>query len=233
VAAARHAVRTALRRCHARTSFISAGQLAFGARLARLLGPTGAGRRLRARVALGEALMAMNRGQPNGRFLAGAYWRRQGGLPAGFPQGADPAQDGCGLLWLSPVLPLRGADLLEVHALAEPLFRRFGFDLFCTFSMINERSLGAVLTIAYDQDDPAEVQRAHQCYRTLFDTFVAGGFLPYRVGHQSMGALDPHGDSFWRTVRTLKEALDPDGILAPGRYEPWRAGLTEVPPPAP
>jgi 4-cresol dehydrogenase (hydroxylating) len=25
-------------------------------------------------------------------------------------------------------------------------------------------------------------------------------------------------DPFWQTVRSLKSALDPDGIIAPGRY---------------
>ena len=70
-------------------------------------------------------------------------------------------------LVVSPVLPLRGADLLAVHALAEAQFERHGFDLFATFSMINERSLGGVLTVAYDKDDPAEAARARACRRMM------------------------------------------------------------------
>ncbi|MGZ3181058.1 MAG: FAD-binding oxidoreductase [Telluria sp.] len=224
VAAARAAVRAALARTPARTSFITEGKLRWGERAARLLGDSAAGRRLRAQVALGQSLFAMNRGEPNGRFLAGAYWRRRGGLPAGFPRDANPAADNCGLQWISPVLPLRGQDMLQLVALAEPLFDAHGFDLFATFSMINERSLGGVLTIAFDQDDPGEVARARACYRAVFDQCMASGYIPYRVGLQSMADLDPGRDSYWRTVRRIKEALDPDGILAPGRYEPWRAG---------
>ena len=165
----------------------------------------------------------MNRGVPNGRFLAGAYWRRRGGLPAGFPRQANPAADNCGLLWVSPILPMRGADVLALHALAAPVFARHGFDLFVTFSMINERALGGVLTVAYDKDDPAEVERAKQCYRALFETVMKAGYIPYRVGNQSMASLDPHGDVFWKVVSRIKHALDPDGIIAPGRYEPARA----------
>jgi 4-cresol dehydrogenase (hydroxylating) len=223
VAAARDAVKRALKGTAARTSFLNERKLRAGAMLARLLGDSGAGRRIRAKVALGEAMFAMNRGVPNGRFLAGAYWRRRGGLPADFPRQANPALDNCGMLWVSPIIPMRGADLLELHRLVEPVFREHGFDLFATFSMINERALGGVLTVAYDKEDPDEVARAKACYRALFDLVMAAGYIPYRVGNQSMADLDPHSDVFWSTVRQIKAALDPDGIIAPGRYEPWRA----------
>lgn len=220
VAAARSALRRALRPTPAQVRFVTERSLRLGAVAGRLLGPTTIGRQLRARVALGESLFEMNRGVPNGRFLAGAYWRRRGGLPAHFPEAADPARDNCGLLWVSPVLPLRGEDLLAVHALAEAQFERHGFDLFATFSMINERSLGGVLTVAYDKDDPAETVQARACHDALFQDMLEAGYIPYRVGNHSMAALDPAGDSYWRTVAALKAALDPHSILAPGRYEP-------------
>jgi len=220
VAAARAALRKALRGTAARPRFITERSLRAGAFAARLLGSSGAGRRLRARVALGESLFAMNRGVPNGRFLAGAYWRRRAGLPQDFPERADPARDGCGLLWVSPMLPLRGEDMLAVHALAQANFDRYGFDLFATFSMVNERTLGGVLTVAYDKDDPEETARARACHDEVFASMFEAGYIPYRVGNHAMGRLDPQGDSYWRTVGALKAALDPAGILAPGRYQP-------------
>ena len=226
VAAARAALRKALRGTGASLRFISARSLALGALASRCLDPLGLGRRLRARVALGMSLFDMNRGMPDGRFLAGAYWRRLAGLPAGFPQGADPARDGCGLFWVSPVLPLRGADLLAVQALAQPVFARYGFDLFATFSMINERTLGGVLTVAYDKHDPNEAARARACHDEVFSRMFEAGYIPYRVGNHAMARLDPGGDSYWRTVAEIKHALDPAGILAPGRYAPGvAAGL--------
>ena len=220
VAAARAALKKALRGTPATSTFLTERKLRQGAWMASLLGAFGGGARLRARVALGNALFAMNRGVPNGRFLAGAYWRRRGGLPVGFPAQADPAADNCGLLWVSPVLPMRGADVLALHALAAPIFAHHRFDLFATFSMINERALGGVLTVAYDKEDPAEAERAQACHAALFDAVMRAGYIPYRVGIGSMAALDPHGDVYWKTVSKIKRALDPDGIIAPGRYEP-------------
>jgi 4-cresol dehydrogenase (hydroxylating) flavoprotein subunit len=225
VAAARRAVRRALRPTRARVQFLDERKLDAGAFVARLLGGTALGRQLAAKVALGRSLFEMNRGIPNGRFLAGAYWRRRGGLPPGFPANANPALDNCGMLWVSPVLPMRGADLLRVHALAEPIFRQHRFDLFVTFSMINERALGGVLTVAYDKEDPEEVERARLCYRQLFETLVGAGYIPYRVGLQSMADLDNGDDTYWRMVGRIKAALDPHGVIAPGRYS--GRGVTE------
>jgi FAD/FMN-containing dehydrogenase len=227
VAAARHALRRALKGTAAKSTFITARSLVLGALLGKMLGSTQIGRRLRAKVALGDALFSMNRGVPNGRFLAGAYWRRRGGLPDGFPRKANPAQDNCGLLWVSPILPMRGEDLLAVHALAVPIFKRHDFDLFVTFSMVNERTLGGVITIAFDKEDPREVARAKACYQQLFDAMMGAGYIPYRVGNQSMAALDPHGDVYWKTVARIKAALDPDGLISPGRYAPAQAKAAE------
>ena len=223
VAAARAAVRAALARTPARTAFFDQRALAAGSRAGRLLGWLGFGQALREKMGLGRALLALARGEPGGRFLAGAYWRRRGGLPLDFPAGADPALDGCGLLWVSPILPMRGADALGLHALVSPIFSQHGFDLFTTFSLINERSLCAVLTIAYDRDNAAETARARICHRAVFDAVMAAGYIPYRVGIESMALLDPEGDVYWKVAARIKDAFDPQGMIAPGRYEPAAA----------
>lgn len=221
VAAARAAVRKALKGRGRKLVFLDERTLAFGGFAAKLLSGSRWGRILQQKIAAGLSLFEMNRGIPNGRFLAGAYWRRKGGLPMGFPEGADPAADDCGMLWIAPVLPLRGADALRLHELLDkPIFERHGFDLFITLSMINERALGGVITVAYDKHDPAEVERAQACYRDAFEAVMAAGYIPYRVGVQSMAQLDEGSSVFWETVSAVKAALDPNGLIAPGRYEP-------------
>jgi 4-cresol dehydrogenase (hydroxylating) len=91
--------------------------------------------------------------------------------------------------------------------------------------MINERALGGVLTVAYDKEDAAETERARLCYRQVFETMMGAGYIPYRVGLQSMADLDDGDDSYWRMVGRIKRALDPANVIAPGRY-------SERPPPA-
>jgi 4-cresol dehydrogenase (hydroxylating) len=45
------------------------------------------------------------------------------------------------------------------------------------------------------------------------------GFIPYRLAAPAMGALPESDGAYGRMLRQLKEALDPGGILAPGRYD--------------
>jgi 4-cresol dehydrogenase (hydroxylating) len=222
VSEARRAIRKALAGPGRKLTFLSERKLAGAEVVARVLGDSNLGRNLKAKIRIGQSLFDMNRGIPNGKFLAGSYWRRRGGLPPGFPQNADPAADNCGMMWVSPIIPMRGEDALKLHALIEPFFEKYGFDLFITLSMITERALGGVVTVAYDKEDAGETDRAHACYRALLGAVMDAGYIPYRVGIQSMADLDRGSGVFWNTVGAVKTALDPLGIIAPGRYQPTR-----------
>lgn len=195
-------------------------QLDLADRVLPLAGGVPAVRRTLGQLRAARSLFNLNRGVPSRQFLAGAYWKRRSGLPEGFPERADPALDDCGLYWLSPTLPMTGAQARALLDLVEPLFAEHGFDFFVTFSTVNERSLAGVMTIAFDKEDPDERQRAEACYRACFAALMAAGFVPYRVGIQSMPDLAQGSEGFWPIVAKLRAALDPDGIIAPGRYEP-------------
>ncbi len=211
--------------------FLSERKLNFAEHIASIacfLGISQWGNNLRAQIRLGKSLFDMNRGVPNGKFLAGAYWRRQGGLPANFPHNANPALDNCGMLWIAPIIPMQGQDVLKLHDIIEPIFKTYKFDLFITLSTVNDRTLGAVITIAYDKESTDEVQRAQACYHTAFNAVMEAGYVPYRVGIQSMSDLVQETDVYWKTVRNIKTALDPENIIAPGRYDASKHSLTQT-----
>jgi hypothetical protein len=44
------------------------------------------------------------------------------------------------------------------------------------------------------------------------------GYYPTRLGIGSMGTLERCDPTYLRLIQTLKEILDPKGILAPARY---------------
>lgn len=199
-------------------------RLAKAKSLTRLLGSTNWGNKLARRLATAEALFDLNKGIPTRRFLTGAYWRRRGGIPAEFPDSCNPATEGCSFLWLSPTLPATGRDALALKELVAPILERHDFDFFVTYSLINERSLGAVMTLCFDRSDRTEVARAGRCYDEMFRAVVDAGYVPYRVGTQSMASLALGSAVFWDVAAKLKKALDPDSVIAPGRYEPAAAG---------
>jgi 4-cresol dehydrogenase (hydroxylating) len=55
---------------------------------------------------------------------------------------------------------------------------------------------------------------------------IEKGYIPYRLGIRSVKLLPEAGDDYEKMLGALKKALDPNGILAPGRYglQPDRLG---------
>ena len=171
-----------------------------------------------------EPVYNLMRGVPTDSTLASTYWRK----PANVPVGTDPDADGCGLLWCSPVVPNTGRDLGEVTALAEDVLLQHGFEPQISVSLTTERSSVAVITISYDRAIDGEDARAFECYRSLTEALLARGYPPYRLNVASMSLLESANPTYAEALSRIKNALDPNGILAPGRYEPVRTAAAEL-----
>jgi 4-cresol dehydrogenase (hydroxylating) len=65
---------------------------------------------------------------------------------------------------------------------------------------------------------PGEDQRALGCYNELIEQLLALRYPPYRLNVGSMAYVD-NSPTYAGLLGDLKAALDPNGILAPGRYE--------------
>jgi len=158
------------------------------------------------------------KGKPTDSTLQSTYWRKRGPLP----ERLDPDRDRCGLLWCSPVVPNTGRDVEEVTRLTSTILLNYGFEPMISLSLASERMSICVITIAYDRDVPGEDDRAFKCHRTLTEQLLAHGYPPYRLNVRAMNYVDTPGGEYGNVLRSLKAALDPNGILAPGRYEPTR-----------
>jgi len=66
--------------------------------------------------------------------------------------------------------------------------------------------------------DPEETRRAHECRARLVEEGRKYGFLPYRIAVDQMTSLVDGDAVCWRLVDRIKSAIDPNGIIAPGRY---------------
>jgi len=70
-----------------------------------------------------------------------------------------------------------------------------------------------------DRDLPGEDERAMACHDELLSELIAAGYPPYRLGVQSIHSLPAPTDDSIALIERLKLALDPNDILAPGRYD--------------
>jgi 4-cresol dehydrogenase (hydroxylating) len=123
-----------------------------------------------------------------------------------------------GLLFCCPALPLSGQSAKEAIENAQRVFRHFGFTPYMTLNIVNTKAILCVLNLVFDRRESEQVQRAHRCVDTLFETWASQGIYPYRLGVQSMWQFVTANDPYWQVVRALKDVFDPNRIIAPGRY---------------
>ena len=192
------------------------------------LAPKSSFRRLRTRLTATRQFLHMVGGRPERTALPLAYWKsdRQPTLD----ESLHPARDRCGLIWYSPLVPMRSEEVEAYVAHVEGVCRKHGMDSLITLTSLSPRVFDSTVPLLFDASDPDATQRAHTCYNELLDTGNRLGFVPYRVGVQHMHrVVDPRA-TCWHTVDKIKSVLDPNDIIAPGRYAPTQRPLASSTP---
>lgn len=188
-------------------------------RLKRLAGwlPGALGVQIQNKLTVLERSLQLVAGRPNETALPLCYWRA-GRLPA--PGVAlDPARDGCGLMWYAPLVIMKPERVSEYVTMVEAIMKEYRLEPLITFTSISDRCFDSTVPLLFDVASDESRANAQACYQALFEAGKERGFLPYRVGIQAMDKLSESGDTYWQLVRKIKDALDPDAILAPGRYQ--------------
>lgn len=154
-------------------------------------------------------------GQVSDANIRSVYWRKRMAVP----DDVDPDRDRCGVIWLCVALPFEGAEAAAVTAHVERHVLAHGFEPNVGLTCVSPRCLHVFVSLFYDRDVPGEDARAQACHDELFSWLTARGHLPYRLGIHSMAALpDAHADDT-ALLAALKRLFDPNGVLAPGRYD--------------
>lgn len=144
-----------------------------------------------------------------------AYWRKREPAPAN----PDPDRDRCGLHWICVAVPFAATDVACVNDVVERHSAACDLEPNTLFFNTSERYLKGLVVVAYDRDAGGEEERARRCHDGIFAELVAKGYLPNRLGVQSMEAIAPTSEAHSKLLRDLKQQLDPNDVLAPGRYD--------------
>ena len=150
------------------------------------------------------------------------------GTPISFPlANANWFTGRGGHVSFSPVLPPDGRLALDQFRRTKALYDRHGMDYHASFSM-GERSMTNVNQVLFDRDDPDMVLRLDRLFRELVADSKARGYGEYRTHIDYMDLVadtfDYNGHALRRLNERVKDALDPNGILAPGKSGIWPAG---------
>ncbi|BBM85974.1 FAD-binding oxidoreductase [Candidatus Uabimicrobium amorphum] len=162
-----------------------------------------------------EPPLGHSRGIPSNDALNSIFWPLNK-----IPQDLiEPAQQNCGKLYVLPLVPMSGEAFGEVVQITTNILHdKFGFTPYITMNMAKDKVFESVINIAFHRDDPHQVQKAHNAITEVNRQFVTSGYIPYRVGIQAMSEIISSQDYHWQIVAQLKDILDPNKIISPGRY---------------
>jgi 4-cresol dehydrogenase (hydroxylating) len=133
-----------------------------------------------------------------------------------------------GHIGFSPVLPQDGTKALEQFRRAYARYQEYGMDYQGSFAF-GERHLLNVNAMIFDKASPEMMAKIDPFFRTLVADAKANGYGEYRTHLDYMDLVrdtyDWNGGSLWNLNRTVKDALDPNGILAPGKSGIWPSAI--------
>ena len=143
----------------------------------------------------------------------------------------DPS---AGHVWFSPLIPRTGQAILDINRVLRPYFGELGMppsSLYILPAGYFERSF--IFTFGFPvSTDPAANQRMRETFERLAGLCASRGWGEYRAApaFQSLIAntFSFNDHALLRFHETLKDAVDPNGILAAGRYGIWPRHLREV-----
>lgn len=162
-----------------------------------------------------EAALGVVSGLPSTFALPLAY-AKSGEAKAG--AALNPARDGCGLFWYSPIVPMRRGVVGRFIEFAERTCGKHGLRAPITLTTLSPRCYASTVPLLFERADGDGERRARSCFEELYEEGLAQGFMPYRLGAQFMPALAHHDAGAGPLVRAVKNTLDPEHLLAPGRY---------------
>ncbi|KAI8650209.1 hypothetical protein LRP88_14701 [Fusarium phalaenopsidis] len=129
-----------------------------------------------------------------------------------------------GHVFFSPVASIRERDAMKLLKIAKQRHQEAGLDIFPAYC-IGLREMHLIVNIVYDRGNPKSRNAAIQCMRDMIDDAAKEGYGEYRTHlmfqDRVMGTYSWNDNATAKLNTKLKDALDPAGILAPGRCGVW------------
>ncbi|GAA5231691.1 FAD-binding oxidoreductase [Verticiella sediminum] len=125
---------------------------------------------------------------------------------------------GGGVAWLSAGTPMVGSVAAEFQRAARRICTDHGLEYLLS-NVCGPRFARGVHSILFNRENADECARADACYRQMATLFASNGVFVGRAPtlYQSFHA-EQRMPEFNAACAAIKHALDPNGVIAPGKY---------------
>jgi 4-cresol dehydrogenase (hydroxylating) flavoprotein subunit len=161
------------------------------------------------------SLYPILKGEPGEDVLALAYFKNKERQPR---ENLDPVRDECGLIWFAPILPARGSEIQGFVNDVKGICLRNRLETAVLLIQSNPRTSIVLIPLFYDKKNADESGRAQTTYDELCDLLTTCKYEQYRCSTPQMERILNSNPSYKHLMKAIKKALDPNGIIAPGRY---------------
>ncbi|ALL64928.1 4-cresol dehydrogenase [hydroxylating] flavoprotein subunit [Paraburkholderia caribensis MBA4] len=124
----------------------------------------------------------------------------------------------------SPVCPATGRDAMRQYSMAKARANEYGFDYYGGFTS-GERHLHHIAAAIFDKSDARQSELAADLLRAWMSDAHGAGYGEYRshLVYMDFAAAryNFNDGAMLRLSETIKDALDPTGILSPGKQGIW------------
>jgi 4-cresol dehydrogenase (hydroxylating) len=140
------------------------------------------------------------------------------GIPSLGELGLLKWRPGGGNLWFLPGTPMDGKVANEFQRICRKIYEDHGLD-YTVMNVCGPRFARGLHVITFNREDDDERKRADACYRKMSQAvgergvFVGRAPIDYHDFHMAQ-AMPAYRDA----CNAIKSALDPMGVVAPGRY---------------
>ncbi len=131
---------------------------------------------------------------------------------------------GGGHINFSPISAPDGKEALRQFRLIEEKCHEHGFDYIGEF-LVGWRDMHHILMVMFERADAAQRKRAYDLFGQLVDDAAKEGFGEYRTHLAFMDQIAKtysyNNSALLGVHNRLKDALDPNGVLSPGKMGIW------------
>jgi 4-cresol dehydrogenase (hydroxylating) flavoprotein subunit len=119
--------------------------------------------------------------------------------------------------WINAVCAADDKSVNVLLGLTRGQFESAGYEFRITFTAVNPRSLIMISNITYPRKTES-IESAKKFIAECYAVLIQNGFLPYRSGSGMYDKIPPRSPELQKLLSKFKSAIDPNGIIAPGKY---------------